>query len=115
VSFFALKYAIIHGRRKPMEEKKPTGRGGARPGSGPRRRRLQLDAETAKLLAEHMQQLNNPDMTEEDAVKQLLINAREQKEIAHREAVQSVQNVVQAQWQGLLPSIIDQLNEAIDH
>jgi hypothetical protein len=98
-----------------MDETKPTGRGGARPGSGPRRRRLQLDAETAKLLAEHMQQLNNPALTEEDAVKQLLLSAREQKEIAHREAVQAVQNVVQEQWKSLLPSILDQLNETINH
>jgi hypothetical protein len=98
-----------------MEVTKPTGRGGARPGSGPRRRRLCLDAETAKLLADHMQQLNNPELTEEDVVKQLLLNARAQKEIAHREAIQSVQHVVQEQWQSLLPSIIDQLNEAIDH
>jgi hypothetical protein len=115
VSFFALKYAIIHGRRKPMEEKKPTGRGGARPGSGPRRRRLQLDAETAKLLAEHMQRLNEPDMTEEDAVKQLLLNAREQKEIAQKEAIQSVQHVVQEQWEGLLPIVLDHLNKTINH
>jgi hypothetical protein len=96
-----------------MKETKPTGRGGARPGSGPRRRRLQLDAETAKLLADHMQQLNEPDMTEEDVVKRLLLNAREQKEIAHREAVQAVQHVVQEQWQGLLPSILDRLTEEI--
>jgi hypothetical protein len=113
VSFFALKYAIIHGRRKPMEEKKPTGRGGARPGSGPRRRRLCLDAETAKLLAEHMQQLNEPELTEEDVVKRLLLNAQAQKEIAQRDALQSVQHVVQEQWQSLLPSILDQLTEEI--
>jgi hypothetical protein len=96
-----------------MKEMKPSGRGGARPGSGPRRRRLQLDGETAKLLADHMQQLNNPELTEEDAVKQLLLNAREQKELAQKEAMQSVQSVVQEQWQGLLPLVLDRLTEEI--
>jgi hypothetical protein len=96
-----------------MKEMKHTGRGGARPGSGPRRRRLQLDGETAKLLAEHMQQLNEPELTEEDVVKRLLLNAQAQKEIAHREAIQSVQHVVQEQWEGLLPLVLDRLTEEI--
>lgn len=80
-------------------------RGGPRPRSGPHRRRLYFDAETAKLLAEHMQRLNEPSLSEEEAVKRLLLAAQTQREQAQAAVIQAVQEVLRERW----PAIIQQL------
>lgn len=51
--------------------------GGARPGSGPHRRRLQLDKETAKVLSKLTKQARavNPAVTEETIVATLVARA----------------------------------------
>lgn len=99
-------------------------KGGARPRSGPHRRRLYLNAETALVLAEHMRRLNEPGLTEEEAVKRLLLAAQTPREKAQAAVVQTAQEVLQQRWpaivqqllagiglqlEGLAPQIIEQL------
>jgi len=99
-----------------MEQKKRDGRGGARQGSGPHRRRLFFDAETAKLLAEHMQRLrvNEPELSEEKAVKRLLQAAQTHQEIACTEVLQMVQDALQQHWQSLVETFLSTVGQHLD-
>jgi len=97
------------------EQKKRDGRGGARQGSGPHRRRLFFDAETAKLLAEHMRQLNEPGLSEEEAVKRLLLSAQISRETAYTEALQIVQDVLRQRWQAILGPLLSNVGLQLEN
>lgn len=106
------------------EQKKRDGRGGARSGAGRPRSRLHLDKEAATLLAEHMEMLHEPGLSEEEAVKRLLLHTKTRREAAYTEVISLVQEVVQQHWSAIveqvnsrletLPTqIIDQVQEAL--
>lgn len=94
--------------------------GGARRGTGPRRRHIQLDAEQADQLVvltrKRRQSLNQPDLSENDVVAWLINQAATTPESLAETLLQQAQDLFQQQWEvgarQLLSGIEAHLTEA---
>lgn len=92
-------------------------RGGARPGSGPHRRRLQLDADTARELAlltkEWRESRNIPTLDEESVVRELVLQARTSHEPDFTVAMQAIQEVIHRSWQALIQQFLSNAGDSL--
>ncbi|SRR6266478_35377 len=93
-------------------------RGGRRPGSGRHRRRIYLNDETAKTLAELLRHqrhhLNRPELTADEVVRDLIVRSNEQRRTISVEATMLVQEVFQRKWTEMVQRLINEIRSQFD-